>query len=65
VKDKYSSNDQGSSQAKKKQKLVTGAFKNSEFAKQGVDMSVSETNDKLLTIFPSLSRGRGRGRGYM
>jgi RNA recognition motif-containing protein len=65
VKDKYPSNDQGSSQAKKKQKLVTGAFKNSEFAKQGVDMSVSETNDKLLTIFPSLSRGRGRGRGYM
>ena len=44
-------------------------LKNSEFAKQGIDMSVSNDGggkaDILKRIFPTLNRGRGRGRGYM
>jgi RNA recognition motif-containing protein len=34
----------------------------SEFAKHGVDMSVSEHKTDLSSIFPSSKRGRGRGR---
>ena len=42
----------------------------SEFAKAGIDMSVSQrgtVGDNMLKIFPSMgARGRGRGRGaYM
>ncbi len=37
--------------------------KSSELARAGVDMSISEgSNLPLSTIFPSMSRGRGRGR---
>lgn len=43
--------------------------KQSEFSKAGVDMSISNASDgagsNLSTVFPSISRGRGRGRGYM
>lgn len=39
----------------------------SKFVKQGVNMNAasSDKSNDLLQIFPSLSRGRGRGRGYM
>jgi RNA recognition motif-containing protein len=47
-------------------------WKDSEFAKQGIDMSLSGQStggdhkaEILKKIFPTLSRGRGRGRGYM
>jgi RNA recognition motif-containing protein len=41
--------------------------KTSEFSKAGVDMSVSESQEgDLVKIFPSMTRGRGRGgRGYI
>jgi hypothetical protein len=37
----------------------------SEFAKGGVDMSISKPRPgDVASIFPSFNRGRGRGRGY-
>jgi RNA recognition motif-containing protein len=51
---------------RKRVKVATNsAYQNSEFAKQGVDMSISVEKPDLQKIFPSLGRGRGRGRGYM
>jgi RNA recognition motif-containing protein len=50
----------------KRVKTTTNSpFHNSEFSKQGVDMRLSSVKPDLQAIFPSLSRGRGRGRGYM
>jgi RNA recognition motif-containing protein len=57
--------DQAQSPEKKTRKCDTNVFKDSEFTKQGIDMTLSEGKCELLKIFPSLSRGRGRGRGYM
>jgi RNA recognition motif-containing protein len=54
---------------KKSPSTTTDNLKGSDFAKQGIDMNVSSTvagkADILKRIFPTLSRGRGRGRGYM
>jgi RNA recognition motif-containing protein len=57
--------DQKQSADRKKRKLDSNALNDSEFAKQGADMTVSQCKSELAKIFPSLSRGRGRGRGYM
>jgi hypothetical protein len=55
-----------SSKRPRQQQSSKSSFSDSAFAKQGVDMRASEKNNgDLLKIFPSLSRGRGRGRGYM
>ena len=54
---------------KKSPSSNNGTLMDSEFAKQGIDMSVSREAagkaDILKRIFPTLNRGRGRGRGYM
>jgi RNA recognition motif-containing protein len=65
LKSKTSFKDQEQSAARKKRRPDPNVFKDSEFAKQGVDMTLSDGKAKLKNIFPSLSRGRGRGRGYM
>lgn len=66
--------DQNKTDAKRMKKSPSSrrgdTFKDSEFAKQGIDMSVSNSEgggkaDLLKRIFPTISRGRGRGRGYM
>lgn len=54
---------------KKSSNSTKNALMDSEFVKQGIDMSVSTEvtgkADILKKIFPTISRGRGRGRGYM
>lgn len=62
---KRPASDRANNQTNKRPKRANSTFSDSEYAKQGVDMKMSEGSGDLLKIFPSLSRGRGRGRGYM
>ena len=57
--------DKTQSPERKRYKPDRSALEDSELAKDGVNMTASIGKCELVKIFPSLSRGRGRGRGYM
>jgi RNA recognition motif-containing protein len=55
-----------SKEPNKRPRLARDSATKTEFTKRGVDMSISDRSGRdLRDIFPSLNRGRGRGRGYM